>query len=75
MTLIPNWKQAYKFYVVILAAFVAVFNYLVANQADIQALIPLKYLPYWNTGFAITGIILRVIQQPAVSTAPQENPK
>lgn len=73
--LIPNWKQSYKFYVVILGVAVAIFNWLAVNQDAVKELIPPDKLPYWNIGFAIAGVILRNIHQPAVSTAPPETPK
>jgi hypothetical protein len=70
MTLIPNWRQAWRFHTVIVAALLAAVNFAVDHSDVLLAAAPPELLPALNRWVPLVLIVLRLIRQPAAAAAP-----
>ena len=72
MVLIPNWRQAWRFHTVILAALLALANFAVKNNDALAAALPPHVMAQINAWVPLLLIVLRVVQQqvPAPSAPP-----
>jgi hypothetical protein len=63
MKLIPNWKKAWKFTSVQVAALLTVLAFLQAGLPDLQTLISADLYAYVNFGLGLLVILARVWKQ------------
>jgi hypothetical protein len=67
MTLVSDWKDAWKWFSVHIAVVMAALNTAMATVAQLQAFIPPDKLAYINAALGVAVIFARVVQQ-----GPQE---
>lgn len=63
MKLIPNWKKAWKFTSVQVAALLTVLAFLQASLPDLQTLISADIYAYVNFGLGLLVILARIWKQ------------
>lgn len=72
MNLIPNWRQAWKYHTVLLAAALGALNFAHEHSVDLAAVLPSDVMSAINRWTPIALIVLRLIQQPSVAAAAAE---
>lgn len=69
LKLIPNWRQAWKYHTVILAAALGALNFAHEHSVELAAVLPSDVMAAINRWVPLALIVLRLIQQPSVATA------
>lgn len=71
MTLIPNWRQAWRYHTVIGAFLLGALNFATAHSVELSAALPPGAMSAINRWGPLALIVLRLIQQPAIATSPE----
>lgn len=67
--LIPNWRQAWKYHTVLLAAALGALNFAHEHSVELAAILPSDIMAAINRWTPLVLIVVRLIQQPSVATA------
>lgn len=68
MRLIPNWREAWKYHTVVLAAALGALNFAHEHSVELASVLPSDVMAAINRWTPLLLIVLRLIQQP--NTAP-----
>lgn len=69
MKLIPNWREAWKYHTVLLAAALGALNFAHEHSVELAAVLPGDVMGAINRWVPLALIVLRLIRQPSMAPA------